>query len=120
MPQTLEDEITKEIQELIARAKAQDAEYWYIAVFNNLNANFPGGYRRNMPKDILEKKCKDLGKSTLEFFEEIDQIIQEKGLNPEEIKRLNKEMKYAEVYELILPAYIELRRRGYENEVLQS
>lgn len=94
---------------------------------NNFYADVVGGYRRvglkDDPEALMRKDPKRrMGKSMQEYWEDIDKVFIELGIDSKKVSNLQKEMisgkgnredSLRELDKLLIPIYVRLREQGY-------
>lgn len=91
--------------------------------FNNWYCNLPGGSYRNFNEQILStKRLRGNGREMTdrELFEQIDNILEKNGINIDQIRKLQEDMKQPdnidaliELMAMTLPIYITLTEEGF-------
>ena len=107
----------------IAEAKRKYGDTWAKKHFTSFSGSLPFGWRReamaqyklaSMP--CKRKECSDFlaSQTYQEFFNNIDEAINQAGLSIEKIKRLQEARDEESLYRYIIPAYKILRKMGYQ------
>ncbi|QQG38792.1 MAG: hypothetical protein HYS32_04310 [Candidatus Woesearchaeota archaeon] len=89
---------------------------WERAFFNNFHGNLPGGWRRKVDDEILDRKPAiglRLGKTLREFFGDVDRVLGELGIDVVGIEQLQINSRTEEVLRKARPTYVALRVSGY-------
>ncbi|MCX6742373.1 MAG: hypothetical protein NTX24_04355 [Candidatus Pacearchaeota archaeon] len=131
MTDNLGPNLEEEIKTEILKCKQEHGEGWGMCFFNNFDGYLPGGFMRYISQPIRsqhrphEKGSEIKRKQTLdEFFATIDKAIEKVNIAPEQIfvaRTSYHDSTYGvgvldnEIFELIIPIYIELRKMGYNH-----
>lgn len=101
---------------------------------NNFYSDVPGGYRRirfqNKPEMLTKKNPnKRMGKSTEEYWTDIDNILKQEGVDEKKVISLQEQIRSSngnrdgllkELDALLMPAYVCLRMQGYSQSDIWS
>ena len=101
--------------------ESDDKDTMYCFFFNNFILNFPcPPTRRTSLQNVLDdpRFNRDNGQSLRQFYMDIDSAIESCGIDIPLMAKLahegvNEMSKRKELYELMLPVYVELLARGY-------
>jgi hypothetical protein len=117
-------EIRKEIKEFLDTLPPtipfEEREENYY--FNNFHLNLPGksSKRNNMEQGGYlddSRLVRGNGKTLREFYKDIDNALEESGINLIQLEELMKDASSLEtrkkIFKLCFPAYVLLRQRGY-------
>lgn len=114
---TLKSRIERELEVYRRRTGALGGHF-----LNNFHCLLPGGlYRRIFDQEEMNQPCADArasrklrGMMHAQFFGLIDALIEELGLDANEIKRLQS-AEGREIYDYVFPLYVRLREEGFKH-----
>lgn len=125
MKEGIEEKIKQEIKFL----KDKHGKGWGMYFFNNFDLKLPGGLFYSFEPEILNRRsflnrddASEIRKNqtTYEFLSECEKSIVEEGLTFEQIIEFRKEKnenenKESDFFEMLIPVYINLRKKGYNH-----
>lgn len=112
--------ILREVEEIRGKDRKEYGNDVDGDFLNNWFSNiYPYGFRTYDPSDKrYSSEYRSLLRNTKterEFITEVNKVVEECGLDFEKIGKLQKYGPYQKINEYTLPAYIELRLRGYNH-----
>lgn len=121
-------EIEASMKDYLARYPQDGEDLAYCIFFNNFHLSLPYGGRKELLEQSgdLDIPKVDGGKRTIrELYSDMDEIIEERGLDLNRFKVLQQEArkdihKRRELLELAFPVYVMLRELGYTRKELNS
>ena len=119
------DSIEEGVRAEVERFKSIYGDDWGSYFFNNFHGNLPGGYRTvPNPPDFLNRRLYENNpraserikpQTVGEFQRECSSAVEESGIRPEDITAARRSGRNKELFEMLLPIYLILRRRGYNH-----
>ena len=121
-------EIEVSMKDYLARHPEAGEDFAYRLYFNNFNLRLPFGGRREQREEAgqLDQPFNDgSGRTSREFYADMDDAIAERGLDLEKIRVLQQEgkrdvRKMRQLFEMTFPVYVMLRSMGYTRRELNS